>query len=184
MPAPVTDTHHANPHFNLIGWLAVYASTTSGVVGGDNGTLRLDLDNEPQPDAYLRILPECGGQALVDEDAYIRGAPELVAEVAGTSANYDLHAKLNAYRRNQVREYVVWRTRDEVLDWFILREGRYDRLQAAEDGIFRSEILPGLWLDPAALLCGDLLRVMDVVRLGVATSDHAKFIAKLASARQ
>ncbi len=71
MSPPISDTH-SGPHFNLIGWLAVYAWATEGVAGGDNGTLRLDLDNEPQPDAFLRIESESGGQSRVSKDARCR----------------------------------------------------------------------------------------------------------------
>jgi Uma2 family endonuclease len=107
MPSPVTHSYHGNPHFNLIGWLAGYAASTPGVEGGDNSTLRLDMDNEPQPDTYLIILPQHGGQVRINSDGYIVGAPELVAEVSASSVSIDLHAKLGAYRRNGVREYIV-----------------------------------------------------------------------------
>jgi hypothetical protein len=123
MPPPVSDKYHGRPHFDLITWLGMYRSATPGVVGGDNGSLRLDLDNEPQPDAYLRILSECGGQSRIDAEGYVEGAPELVAEVAASSVSYDLHVKLNVYRRHGVREYIVWRVLDEAIDWFVLREG-------------------------------------------------------------
>ncbi len=111
MPSPVSAEDHGEPHFDLNGWLFVYRAHTPQVRGGDNATLRLDLDNEPQPDGYLRLLPECGGQARL-VDGYVTGAPELIVEVAASSASYDLHEKLNAYRRNGVREYVVWRVWD------------------------------------------------------------------------
>jgi Uma2 family endonuclease len=106
MPSPVSDAHSGR-HFNLNGWLFLYSMFTPGVTGGDNGTLRLDMDNEPQPDGFLRILESHGGQARVDADGYVTGAPELVDEIAVSSASIDLHAKLNVYRRNGVREYVV-----------------------------------------------------------------------------
>jgi Uma2 family endonuclease len=178
MPSPVSN-EHAQPHFDVIGWLAYYRAATPGISGGDNGTLRLDLDNEPQPDAFLRILVEHGGQARVDEDDYISGAPELVAEVARSSVSIDLHAKLNSYRRNGVREYVVWRVDDRAIDWFVLREGRYEPLVPAADGIYRSEVLPGLWLDAAALLRGDLQAVFQTVQRGLDSSEHAEFVRRL-----
>src|SRR5689334_17143003 len=53
MPPPVSDEFHAGPQFDLISWLGLYRLATPGVVGGGNGTLRLDLKNRPQPDAYL-----------------------------------------------------------------------------------------------------------------------------------
>src|SRR5437773_2711968 len=90
MPSPVSADEHGEPHFDLIGWLAVYRAQTPGVIGGDNTTLRLDVDNEPQPDAHLRIRPESGGTARI-VDGFIEGAPEFVAEVSATSASYDLH---------------------------------------------------------------------------------------------
>src|SRR5205807_2900720 len=57
LPSPVRNDAHSSPHFDLITWLGIYRMFTPGVAGGDNGSLRLDLDNEPQPDAFLRLLP-------------------------------------------------------------------------------------------------------------------------------
>ncbi len=150
MPSPVRFERQSSPHFDLIGWLALYRAATPGVRGGDNGSIRLDLDNMPQPDAFLLILPSHGGQARISADDFIEGAPELIAEVAASSVSFDLHAKLQVYRRNEVREYVVWRVEDQTFDWFILREGQYERLPLVPSGLYQSEVLPGLWLDPVA----------------------------------
>ena len=182
MPSPVSYRGHCNPHFNLIGWLSLYTTGTPGVEGGDNGTLRLDLDNAPQPDAFLIVLPSHGGQARIDADDYIVGAPELVAEVSATTASIDFHSKLNAYRRNGVREYIVWRVFDRTIDWFILREGRYDPLAPAGDLLYRSEACPGLWLDPAALIRGDMPAVARAAQLGLASAEHAAFVERLQAA--
>jgi Uma2 family endonuclease len=184
MAPPVTLEDHGGPHFDLIGWLGFYRMATPGVRGGDNSTLRLPLANRPQPDACLLVLSSHGGQAQIDADGYIVGAPELVAEVAATSANYDLHDKLEVYRRYGVREYVVWRVFDRAIDWFELREGRYERLSSGPDGLFRSGILPGLWLDPAALMSGDMLRVLQVAQQGASSPEHAAFVAGLRQAAQ
>jgi Uma2 family endonuclease len=178
MPLPVSDDH-SGPHFDLITWLGLYRIGTPGVVGGDNGTLRLDLDNEPQPDAFLRVLETHGGQARVDEDGYVTGAPELVAEVAVSGASIDLHAKLNVYRRNAVREYVVWRVEDDAVDWFVLRQGQFVPLALTPAGLYQSEALPGLWLEPAALVRRDLPTVFQVAQQGLASPEHAAFIAAL-----
>jgi Uma2 family endonuclease len=182
MPPAVTFEDHAGPHFDLISWLGLYRFVTPGVRGGDNGTLRLDVGSRPQPDAFLIILPTHGGQVRIDADGYIVGAPELVAEVAATNANYDLHDKLNAYQRNGVREYVVWRVFDRAIDWFVLRGVRYDRLPPGPDGLFRSEVLPGLWLDPAALIGGDMPAVARAAQHGTASPEHAAFVARLHAA--
>jgi Uma2 family endonuclease len=177
MPSPVRQGLHARPHSDVVTWLGTYRASTPGVDTGDNGTVRLDLDNEPQPDAFMRLVT--GGRSTISSDDYVEGAPELVAEVAASTASYDLHDKRNAYRRNGVREYVVVRTEDRAIDWFVLRRGRYEALAAGADGFLRSHAFPGLWLDPAALLRGDLARVLAVLAEGLASAEHAAFVARL-----
>ena len=179
MGSPVSFMRHSQPHADLMGWLSVYRGSTPGVGSGDNGSIRLDLDNMPQPDAFLLVMPAHGGLVQISEDDYVVGAPDFVAEVASSSAGYDLHAKLDLYRRHGVREYLVMRTRDRAIDWFALREGRYEPFAADEVGRYRSEVFPGLWLDPAALLRGDLAAVFEVLRQGLATPEHAAFVARL-----
>ena len=178
MPSPVSAEDHGEPHFDLNGWLYVYRAQTPCVRGGDNSTLRLDLDNEPQPDIFMRILPTYGGQSG-DRGDYVEGAPELIAEVASSSASYDLHDKLRAYRRNGVREYIVWRVWDREIDWFVLREGTYERLAPTAEGVYHSEVFPGLWLDAAALLAGNLAQSIQVVQQGLASPEHVEFVARL-----
>lgn len=177
MPSPVS-VDHGESHFDFVTWLGTYRARTPGVVGGDNTTLMLDLDNAPQPDGYLRLLPECGGQAVVAE-GYVEGAPELIAEVAASSKSYDLHDKLNAYRRNGVREYVVWRVWDKAVDWFVLQDGHFVKQPPDEDGILRSQTFPGLRLDAAAVIRGDLACVLDVLNDGLASPQHAEFVVSL-----
>lgn len=183
MPSPVRFTRHGRPHLHLATWLGVYEAATPGVKAGDNCSVRLDLDNEPQPDACLVIDARSGGQARLSEDDFVEGAPELTAEIASSSVSYDLGAKLHAYRRNGVREYVVWRVLDQQIDWLVLVEGRYEPLEADADGLFKSTVFPGLWLDPAALLSYDLSRVLAVLHQGLATPEHAAFVEGLERAR-
>ncbi len=183
MPSPVSTDDHGAPHFKLITWLGTYEAQTSGVQGGDNGTLRLDVDNEPQPDAFLRIVSECGGQSRL-ADGYVEGAPELVAEVAASSASYDLHDKLNAYRRNGVCEYVVWRVWDRAIDWFVLRDGRYEPLPPAGSKLYQSQVFAGLWLDPSALIGGDLAKVLQMLQEGLASPAHTEFVRQLEQATE
>jgi Uma2 family endonuclease len=179
VPSPVRHRQHGAPHALLIGWLIQYAAHTPGIEVGDNSSVRLDLDNEPQPDAVLLIDPAYGGQSRLSDDGFIEDAPELVAEVASSSVSYDLHAKLHVYRRSGVREYVVWRVLNREIDWFVLRAGQYERLPLDANGLLRSEVFAGLWLDPAALLQGNLARVLAVVQQGLASPEHATFVAHL-----
>jgi Uma2 family endonuclease len=179
IPALARHGRHSHPHTRLITWLGSYETDTPGVEAGDNGSIRLDLDNEPQPDGYLIILPECGGQAQISEDDYVEGAPELVAEVASSSASYDLGKKLTAFQRNGVREYVVWRVLDRQVDWFVSREGRFELMPPDADGVLRSSVFSGLWLDPAALVRGDKARVRAVLQQGLNSPAHGEFVAGL-----
>src|SRR5688500_6800081 len=183
MPPPVSDEFHAEPHFDVIGWLAVYRAATPGVVGSDNATLRIDRKNRPQPDVALRILPECGGQSSRDAEGYLTAGPEFVFEVAASSASQDLGTKLDLYRRHQVREYAVWRVYEEAVDWLVLRGDRYEQLRPDPNGRFRSEVFPGLWLDVPALLRGDLAGVIGLLQQGLSSPEHAACAARLAAAR-
>jgi Uma2 family endonuclease len=179
MTAAVRAQEHGTPHSAVMYWLTNYWARTTGTRVCDNTSLRLDLDNAPQPDALLMIDVGHGGHATIDEDGYISGGPELVVEVAASTVSMDRNTKLRLYRRNGVQEYVLWRVEQEALDWFVLRGGQYEQLDAGADGIHRSEVFPGLWLDAPALLCLDLLRVFDVLQQGLATPEHAAFVAQL-----
>ncbi|MFB2935282.1 Uma2 family endonuclease [Aerosakkonemataceae cyanobacterium BLCC-F154] len=112
MAAALRFKSHSQPHGLIVGWLSNYAVVTPGVELGIEPSVRLDVDNEPQPDAVLIITPEAGGQTRLSEDDYIEGAPELVVEIAASSVAIDLHAKKQAYRRNGVKEYIVWQVLD------------------------------------------------------------------------
>jgi Uma2 family endonuclease len=137
MAAALRFRSHGQPHGHLITWLGVYESATAGVESGIEPTVRLDLDNEPQPDAVLMIQAQAGGQARLSEDDYIEGAPELVAEIAASSAAIEPGDKKRAYRRNGIKEYIVWQVFEQKLDWFALQEGEYVLLPLGQDGIIR-----------------------------------------------
>ncbi len=181
IPSPVRHERHSHPHARLVNWLGKYETETPGVEAGDNGTIRLDPTNEPQPDACLFIRPERGGQVGISADDYLEGAPDLVAEVASSSVSYDLGRKMEALQRNGVGEYIVWRVLDRQVDWFVNREGRYVPLVPDADGILRSTIFAGLWLDAGALVRGDKTRVQEVLRQGLSSAEHARFVARLSS---
>lgn len=177
--SPVRHRRHGREHYLLLNWLGAYEAGTPGIEGGDNSTVLLDEENVPQPDCLFFIQPEHGGQVTIDEKGYINGAPDLVAEVAASSASYDLHDKLQTYANKGVREYLVWRVLDREFDWFVLRDGQFERIEPSGDGLLRGTIFPGLWLDPAALLRGDLAAASDAVRRGLETPEHAAFREKL-----
>ncbi|MEC4891416.1 MAG: Uma2 family endonuclease [Oscillatoria sp. PMC 1051.18] len=177
MASPLRITNHGNPHAKIITWLGNYWSATPEIELGDNATVRLDLDNEPQPDALLRI--KAGGQSTISEDGYVEGAPELIVEIAASSVSIDLHQKLKVYRRNQVQEYLVWRVDDGEFDWFRLQSGEYVQLEPNSNNIVCSQFFPGLWLDKTALLLtGNLAEVLAVLQQGLASQEHQDFVQK------
>jgi Uma2 family endonuclease len=179
MAAALRFRSHGQPHSAVMTWLGVYATATPGIILGDNPTVRLDLDNEPQPDAVLLIEASCGGQARISEDDYVEGAPELVIEIAASSVAIDLHDKKHAYRRNGVKEYIVWSVLDRQIHCFSLVEGEYRELTAM-DQMWKSQVFPGLWLDQAALLAGQMPQVLAVLQTGIATPEHQAFVQQLA----
>lgn len=181
IPAAVKARRHGRPHSHLLGWLIHYEASTPHMFVADNTSVRLDLDNMPQPDALLLIEPGFGGQATISDDDYVENAPELVAEVSSSSVSFDLNTKLHVYRRNGVKEYLVWRVLDRQFDWFVLRDGEFQRLSPDQDGIHRSTLFPGLWLDTVALLDGKLAQVLAVLDRGIKAPEHAAFVAKLAA---
>ena len=177
--SPVRATKHGRPHAKIMTWLGAYWANTPGTDVQDNATVRLDVDNEPQPDALLRIESDCGGSSRISEDDYIEGAPELIVDVAGSSASYDLNDKMNAYRRNGVKEYIVWQMYENRLDWFCLSEGKYISLEADGKGIIRSNVFPGLWLSVNALREDRLGEVLEVLQQGIETEEHDNFVKSL-----
>ncbi len=177
MASLVRAKKHGKPHSHIITCLGTYEAATPGVETLDNATVRLDADNEPQPDALLRI--EQGGQSTISEDDYVEGATELIVEIAASTASIDLHEKLKVYRRNGVQEYLVWRIYDREFDWFRLNAGEYIKVEPNSDGIISSVVFPGLWLDKNALLAGNLAKVIEVLQQGLASSEQDRFCARI-----
>lgn len=155
---------HSNPHSQIIGWLIAYQAATTGLEVGIEPTVRLDDTNEPQPDVILFRL---GGNAQIDDDGYITGAPEFIAEIAASTASYDLHSKKNVYERHGVKEYLVWRTIDQEIDWFILENGTYKNLAPDASGIIKSQEFVGLWLNVEAILNNDISAVLKTLQIGL-----------------
>jgi Uma2 family endonuclease len=179
MAAALRFRSHGQPHGNLIIWLGNYKVATPSVALADNATVRLDRDNEAQPDVTLFLEPDCGGQVKISEDDYIEGAPELIAEVAASSASYDLGDKKKAYRRNGVKEYIVWQMFENKLDWFGLQDDQYVSLAPDSDGIVRSRVFPGLWLAVDALSSNQMAQVLEILQTGLNLPEHQTFVQQL-----
>lgn len=173
---------HGTGHFEMNGLFWTYTGHTPGVECSDNTTVILGEQGELQPDLFIRILPECGGQSRTTDDDYVSGPPELIVEVAYSSGSIDLHDKRKEYVRHGVLEYIVLNQRDRRLHWFDLRVGQ--ELSPDADGVYRIRTFPGLWIHGEALLARDFQRLMATLNAGLATKEHAEFVQRLAQARK
>lgn len=181
MSSPVSVKGHRTQTIRVATLVGVYHANSFGTQAADNSTCILDLENEYRPDIFLRIDESVGGQSkLVGE--YIHGAPELIVEVADSSHALDLHKKLDVYRRVGVKEYVVW----------VVRENRFACFRATEevlvpveltDGLFVSTFFPGLVMNTTALITGDLAAALATLQAGIASPEHAAFVAALQARR-
>jgi Uma2 family endonuclease len=183
MPSPMRFDVHSEQQSQITTWLGVYRASTPGVRTGGDATVCLDYINEPQPDGVLVIDRSAGGQTFINEKRYLEGPPELVVEVSASTESYDLHGKLEAYRRNGVKEYIVHRVYDHEINWYRLRAGKYVLVKPRQ-GVIRSRVFPGLHLDVAALLAGDLAKVLAVLQTGLESKEHADFVKKLSGKQE
>ncbi len=182
MPTPTRFELHSEPHAWVMNWLGGYVVATPGVRIGDNATVRLDLENEVQPDALLRLDPALGGRSHIGEEGYLEGPPELIVEVAAS-----MHDKKRIYARSGVQEYVAIQMYEGRIDWFALEEDVYETLAPDENGVLHSRVFAGLWLQPDAFWAGDpstgsgqaLVALLAVLQEGLASAEHADFVAHL-----
>jgi hypothetical protein len=165
-------------------WLDEYEEATPGTECLPGATNIMGLESEPEPDHPLLVLPEWGGQTWVNERGYLAGSPELIVETSWSTESRDLHQRKDDYEKAYVREYVIVALRSQKVFWFIRRAGKFAALRPGKDGVFRSKAFPGLWLDPVALLQNDRARLLAVLRAGLASKEHAAFVAKLAARKR
>jgi Uma2 family endonuclease len=170
---------HGRPFADMNGVLYVYRVETPGTIIQADTTTKLGPRSEVQPDCALLIEPDFGGQSGEDAKGYTTGCPELVVEIASSTLKIDLSAKKRAYEEAGAKEYVVYDEPHRTFHWFVLRGGKFEPLAKNEDGLYRSEAFPGLWLDEAAFLANDSLGVMATLRRGLASPEHAGFVEQL-----
>ena len=163
MPPPLRADAHSEPDGLLHIWLGYYAIDHGDLKFYPNPTLILDADNTPQPDSVLCTVPRQGGHVWLNEKGYLCGRPELVCEVAASSASIDLHDKLNAYRRNGIAEYLVWVVAERRIRWFALVEQEYVEMKE-RSGVIVSRVFPKLALDVKAALKLDGAKILATLR--------------------
>lgn len=179
MSSPVRVRNHGEPHSLVMSCLGVYFLSTNGVKLLDNSTYIANEYYEPQPDIVLRIDEMHGGKSWINNNDYLEGAPELIVEIASSSASYDLHDKLELYEQKGVQEYIVWRVLDGKIDWFGLKDGKYKKFTADKQGIIESEVFPGLRLNVEAMLKDDLQKVLADLQKGLKSKKYKNFVKQL-----
>ncbi len=180
MPSPQRKEHSVMDR-RLSGWLFHYEAATPGCEGGDNATSFIG-DDCPQPDKYLAILRQCGGKSWGKE--YVEGSPELLAEISFTSVSVDLHEKFDLYQEAGIQEYLVVLIKKREIRWHRLVKGIYKRMAADSEGVFRSRVFPGLWLDSDALFKDDMAKVLATLQQGIAAEEHQRFVKELADRKR
>jgi Uma2 family endonuclease len=117
----------------------------------NDSTWIIDKSSTVQPDCFLRYVQ---GNSWLDEQSYLRGAPELVVEISASTVSMDSHQKKANYERAGVREYIVWRVIDKVIDIWRYDDQTKSFLAAPPnaDRIWSSAVFPGLVLDLAAVM--------------------------------
>lgn len=178
VPSPISLVH-AEPDGTFHMVLSHYAARTRGCSWAPNATWYM-LESAPQPDSALYILSQCEGRIEVVND-FVHGAPELVAEVARSSRSYDLGPKLALYQRAEISEYACALTEDQRIEWRILKQGRYQLMRPNSEGIFKSRVFPGLWLDSVAFWSSEKGRLLDVLEEGLRSKEHTRFVERLAA---
>lgn len=178
MASPV-HAAHGESHGDVLTWLGLYKAMTPGIRLADNASTRLDIDNEVQPDVCAWIDESAGGQLRVTEEGFLEGVPEFIVEIAASSASYDLHDKLDVYRRNGVQEYLVLQVYEQETSWYRWQEGKYEPLPLDDEGIIRSQVFPGLYFRPSLFWNGDLAGLLAVLQQGLDSREHQAFVARL-----
>ncbi|MFT3878951.1 MAG: Uma2 family endonuclease [Gemmatales bacterium] len=175
MPSPMRFVQHANPQTCINGWLFCYSSQTPGVRNGGSATLKIDTENEFEPDGMLFYDQ---GQLVIADDGYLEGVPELVVEVSASTISVDSKEKFRVYEKQGVKEYLLWNTQADTITWFARNKNKFVAMKPNRAGIIQSKTFPGLWLDVAAMLEGDLTQVMKTLNEGLTSGPHVKYVKR------
>ncbi len=160
-------------------FLVTYALNMKEIESALRTSLIIDDANEYQPDVVLYVKENFGGNSYISADDYLEGSPELVVEIAASTASYDTTLKKNIYRRNGVKEYIIWRVDDEEIDWFAWEEGEYVLLEKDKNGVIESRFFGGLRLNVDAILSDDLAKVLSDLQKGLKSKKHMDFVKSL-----
>ena len=176
VPSPLS-LEHGSLDSLIIWWLAHYAHATPGCKAGNNSTWLMLV-------AHRNPMPSCGSCPRTvgsrgRERQFGAGAPELAVEVCVTSTEVDFGPKLKLYERAGVREYITIELFGQRIVWRMLENAVYVAQQVPSDGVLRSQVFPGLWLDVAAFWDDDGAKMLAALNAGLSSEDHQRFVERL-----
>lgn len=175
MPSPMRFVQHANPQTCINGWLFCYVTQTPGVNTGGSATLKIDDENEFEPDGMLFYD---NGQLIIADDGYLEGVPELAVEVTASTFTIDSKEKFRVYEKHGVKEYLLWNTEAGTITWYARHKDKFVPMKSNRAGILKSKIFPGLWLEVAAMREGDMTQVMKTLYEGLASAPHRQYVKR------
>jgi hypothetical protein len=91
--------------------------------------------------------------------------------------------KLDLYRGAGVLEYLTMLLETSQVTWRQLLRGRYREITPDDDGLLRSRVFPGLWLDPAAVW-NPKRSVRTALEQGIRSPEHAAFVKRLSARKR
>jgi len=183
MPSPVRWSNHGEKHASLVVWLGYYRAAVPGVRVADNASVGLDDENAVQPDVTMMLEGRHGGRATITPADYVEGSPELVAEVAASSASVDTHEKLAA-----TGAMVSWNTSSGASStasstgWPCGMANMWHYRRTPREFV-EASCSPAFGLTRRRCCAATLARVLDVLRQGMASAEHAAFVVKQRLAR-
>lgn len=182
MPSPLSRQHGVSD-CRIATWYGYYQIHTPGTEAGSNATMLMEGDETPQPDEYLRILPEFGGRSS-NAGLYISGGPEHLTEISVSSVSIDMTQKFDLYERMGVLEYVAILMYEKEIRWHRWTTKGYRLVKPTANMIWKSRVFPGLWLDGKAMLANDGAKLLGTLRKGLRSTEHAAFVKKLAKKKK
>jgi Uma2 family endonuclease len=143
-------------------WSFVEARRLGGRVCGSRVAFILDRFIAPEPDiAYLR--PE---RLAEQTGKRVHGPPDLAIEICCDESRVrDQEIKKAKYEAAGVREYWIVDRERGVVQFYVLRDGRFEPLELEDGQVYRSTVLPGFWLDARWLAASPLPNGYDCQRL-------------------
>lgn len=133
----------------------------AGFVYSSRVACRFDNHNGPEPDV-LYVRPE---RSDILEETCVRGAPDIAVEIVSRDSRHrDYNDKRQLYERAGVAEYWIIDPLQTRCEFLRLKDGRYEFIPLERNSIFRSQVIPGFWLNVDWLFVRPLPKAQDCLK--------------------